>query len=626
MNSRNLLEALLAVEADRASLFREAVQFTSSPLSREENPLLSTVYNQVKPLADEYLTKPIEVLPFKVFDLYRVNGSRKEFEALYFDRRRRLTALVVTALSDGVDAYLSEIDNAIWAICDEYTWCLPAHLNIHNPAAEDEAYKHVDLFAAETAQALSEICHLLQDRLDPQVVKRARREIMLRVLKPYMDVKRAFGWETATNNWSAVCAGSVGMAAIYMIEDSTVLMPIIQRVLGALDCFLEGFTEEGACLEGLGYWYYGFGYFVYFAELLKQRTGGEVSLLMSEKVRRIAKFPQFCFLQGNHVANFSDCSRQIGIQIGIFSRLCEQFEELRVPSLSYLSPTIDHCGRFATALRDLVWSNNTLLKERQGMPLRSDFLQEAQWFVSRSEVEGESQGQSQNKGKGTSVREGKLFSFAAKGGNNGEPHNHNDIGHFIWIADGVRWFEDLGAGLYTKQYFGDERYTILCNSSAGHSVPIINGCFQSEGEQFSSQVLEADRAESGDRFKLELAAAYETPDLLKLERLFELDKQHGKLSITDVYEFQDEGSSITERFVTLHVPKIVREGVIIVTTVKGQHLRMQYNAELMKATIQTADHLDHEGKKEVVYLIGLMAMDVKTHVSMGVTLEPNFEE
>lgn len=616
MNSRILLETLQAAEADHASLFKEAAAYTSNSFSRQENPLLSAVYNQIKPLADEFLSKPIEALPFKVFDLYRVNGSRKEFEALYFDRRRRLTALVVAAISDGMDTYRTGIENTIWAICDEFTWCLPAHLYNHDPAAEDEAYKQVDLFAAETAHALSEICHLLQDRLDPQVVGRARNEIMRRVLRPYMDLKKACWWETATNNWSAVCAGSVGMAAIYMIEDSKVLMPVIQRVLGTMDCFLEGFTEEGACLEGLGYWYYGFGYFVYFAELLKQRTGGKVSLLMDEKVRRIAQFPQFCFIQDNHVANFSDCSRQNGVQIGIFSRLCEQFDELRVPSLTYLSPPVDHCGRFAVAIRDLVWSNHSLLKERQGMPLRSDFLQEAQWFVSRYEVEGKSE----NENKNESV--GKLFSFAAKGGHNDEPHNHNDIGHFIWIVAGVRWFEDLGAGLYTKQYFGDERYSILCNSSAGHSVPIINGCFQSAGAEFSSRVLEVDLSENKDRFKLELAAAYELPDLLKLERLFELDKQHGKLSITDAYEFQEEGSSFTERFVTLHSPKIVRDGEIIVTTVQGQQLRMLYDAELMKAAIQTVDHLDHAGKKEVVYLIDLMAVDVKSDVSISVTLEP----
>ncbi|MCY9697845.1 hypothetical protein [Paenibacillus alginolyticus] len=393
------------------------------------------------------ITQPIEALPFSAFRLFQVNGSRKEFEKLYFDRRRRLAAFAIAALAEDDAAFIPALEDIIWALCEEYTWCLPAHLHVQDPEAEDDAPRQVDLFASETAHALSEICHLFKDRLDPLIVKRARLEVMRRVLNPYMQLKRVFGWEMATNNWSAVCAGSIGMAAIYMIQDSRILMPVLNRVFEAMACFLEGFTEEGACLEGLGYWYYGFGYYVYFAELLKQRTGGKVDLLLDEKkAQHIAEFPQFCFLQENHVANFSDCGRTSGIQTGLFSRLCQRLEQLRIPSLTYRSNSIDHCGRFATAMRDLAWTDYALLEKREGLPLRSEFLQEAEWMVSRCQVGG------------------KLISFAAKGGHNGEPHNHNDIGHFVWVVDGVRWLEDLGAGLYTRQYFGDERYSILCNS------------------------------------------------------------------------------------------------------------------------------------------------------------------
>ena len=40
---------------------------------------------------------------------------------------------------------------------------------------------------------------------------------------------------------------------------------------------------------------------------------------------------------------------------------------------------------------------------------------------------------------------------------------------------------DLGAGEYTKEYFHDGRYRILCNNSFGHSVPVIDGEGQKEG-------------------------------------------------------------------------------------------------------------------------------------------------
>ncbi|MDQ0877216.1 hypothetical protein QFZ77_005875 [Paenibacillus sp. V4I3] len=607
MNSRLLLEALQAAEAEHASLFEEVRTRSVDIRSGMDNPLLAAHRIEIRQLADQFLTQPIEALPFSAFRLFQVNGSRKEFEKLYFDRRRRLAAFAIAALTEDDAAFIPALEDIIWAICDEYTWCLPAHLDVQDPKAEDEAPRHVDLFASETGHALSEICHLFKDRLDPLIVKRARHEVMQRVLNPYMQLKQVFGWETATNNWSAVCAGSIGMAAIYMIQDSRILMPVLNRVFEAMECFLEGFTEEGACLEGLGYWYYGFGYYVYFAELLKQRTGGQVDLLLDEKkAQRIAEFPQFCFLQENHVANFSDCSRTSGIQTGLFSRLCQRIEQLRIPSLTYRSNSIDHCGRFATALRDLAWTDYALLEKREGLPLHSEFLQEAEWMVSRCQVGG------------------KLISFAAKGGHNAEPHNHNDIGHFVWVVDGVRWLEDLGAGLYTRQYFGDERYSILCNSSSGHSVPIINGCFQSEGEQYRSQVVEVGIQDGRDRFLLDLQQAYDVPHLHKLERLFDLDKQQGKLTITDSYEFTEFPTSITERFISLYPPEVGKEGEIILSASEGQKLRLVYEARLLDATIQTAEHLDHSGNSETVYLIDLKSVDTARQQVISVTLEPVF--
>ena len=43
------------------------------------------------------------------------------------------------------------LEDTIWAICDEYTWSLPAHISW----AKDER-TDVDLFASETGYALSE--------------------------------------------------------------------------------------------------------------------------------------------------------------------------------------------------------------------------------------------------------------------------------------------------------------------------------------------------------------------------------------------------------------------------------------------------------------------------------------
>lgn len=51
---------------------------------------------------------------------------------------------------------------------------------------------------------------------------------------------------------------------------------------------------------------------------------------------------------------------------------------------------------------------------------------------------------------------------------------------------------DLGAGEYTKEYFHEGRYRILCNNSFGHSVPVIDGEGQKEGGEYSCSRFEAD--------------------------------------------------------------------------------------------------------------------------------------
>ena len=71
------------------------------------------------------------------------------------------------------------LEDTMWAICDEYTWALPAHMNGNQGIYvnyQSDRYT-IDLFAAETGQALAEIIRLLGDKLNPLVVKRAKEEI-----------------------------------------------------------------------------------------------------------------------------------------------------------------------------------------------------------------------------------------------------------------------------------------------------------------------------------------------------------------------------------------------------------------------------------------------------------------
>ena len=59
---------------------------------------------------------------------YYDDGDRSEYEGPYFRRRTLVSALgLMTLIYPENERYLKELQELIWAICDEYSWVLPAH-------------------------------------------------------------------------------------------------------------------------------------------------------------------------------------------------------------------------------------------------------------------------------------------------------------------------------------------------------------------------------------------------------------------------------------------------------------------------------------------------------------------
>ena len=89
----------------------------------------------------------IKELLYSEFKLFKTTGDRGVFEKPYFKRRRALSALsMLSLIYPDEEKYLDGLMDVIYAICNEYTWCLPAHQP--NIDALNEVY--IDLFAAET--------------------------------------------------------------------------------------------------------------------------------------------------------------------------------------------------------------------------------------------------------------------------------------------------------------------------------------------------------------------------------------------------------------------------------------------------------------------------------------------
>ncbi|MFC5529765.1 hypothetical protein [Cohnella yongneupensis] len=540
--------------------------------------------NEIRAEAARLLAEPATALTEELFGIFARTGSRLEYERAYFERRRRLNTFAIMTLLEPDDArYRESLHETIGLVLSEPTWCLPAHVR-----GEDRA-KVIDLFSAETGFTLCEIACVLGDKLPESLAREIGGAVEARLIALFESGGTAFSWETATNNWSAVCAGSIGAAALLSMRDTERLSSLLNRVSACLDYYLAGFGDDGACPEGLGYWNYGFGYYVYFADLLKHATGGDVDLFDHPKVRSIALFQQAAYLHGDAVAGFSDSLPRIPFRVGLTHYLANVYPEVEAPEMQYAAAyTDDHCSRWAPAFRDLLWLNSD---DASGVEwgTASRYLPDAEWLLSRHVTSA-----------------GRRFGFAAKGGHNDEPHNHNDLGHFILIGDGGEAVAcDLGCGEYTADYFGAKRYGYDCNGSHGHSVPIIDGRGHSQGAERKATVLEAMASEQEDILRLELAAAYEVAGLRSFVRELRWKKSdEPSFTLTDVFSFDNEPQEILERIVTRVQPLIADEGGIV-RLGKGGSAVLRFDATELAVSIDTRSFRDHFGNDQRWYAIDL---------------------
>ncbi|WP_276354960.1 heparinase II/III domain-containing protein [Cohnella caldifontis] len=592
-------------------------------------------YAEFRALGDRLSEQEIPDLPFRLYRLYDTTGDREAYQAAYFERRKRMGVFAVLALAgDGRGASgalaedgrasaafeassgtgreasgaLAALEDVLWAICGEYTWCLPAHLGGRSldPAAEHRTV--IDLFAAETAFYLAEIVCLMEERLSPLVAERVRREIRSRVLGPYASLSPAAWWETTDMNWAAVCAGSVGAAAMYLIREDDILAPLLHRAVSTMEGFIAGFPEDGACLEGLKYWTYGFGFYVAFASLLSQRTGGIVDLLQGEKIRRIARFQQKCYLDGHTVISYSDSSDAGEFQPGLTHYLRRRFADVEVPSRACEAGVLgDDCFRWMHAIRNLAWYEEAFADGELGEAV--EYMPDAQIVVCRGRMGNRSVG------------------FSAKGGHNGEPHNHNDAGSFILLADGEQLLADPGSGVYTREYFGEGRYELIYNGSHGHSVPVVDGDFQRAGSERRAVVRHADFADSRTVFELELAAAYGNENLRSLVRRFYFDKQQGLLRLRDDYAYVGGyAGAFRERFVSFRKPETAGEGLIRITGREGAVLNIRFDPKQLAPELGQERFLENRLGKEILYLVDLSAVERKNRDSVAVEIRLEWKE
>ena len=522
--------------------------------------------------------KELPVLTEEMFLLYEKTGNRLIYENEYFKRREFLVVFGLLVYWYKRPEDIEKLEEVLLEVCGEETWALPAHVDLKKMQWQRE----VDLFAAETGQTLANIIHLNKNYLKPEVVQRVKDMGKYRLLDSYMEVPAGgWRWEHFYNNWVAVCASCVGSAALFLLNDKAEQKKaIIERVCNTLPAYIEGMHDDGTCPEGMSYFTYGMTYFVGFERQLKEDTDGGIDLMDSEKVRNIARFQHKCYLPGGNTVSFSDGQSEDHYRLGLTCYLARNIEGVVIPDISAaMEFEMDHCYRFMGNLQDDIWVQEYLEAEDEKREEGEEWftlLPQAQWAVWKKGRTG----------------------IAFKGGNNDEPHNHNDIGSFLLTVEGEVFLTDLGCGEYTKEYFQpDTRYDILCNRSYGHNVPIINGCEQSAGSGFHSEYF---RSDCEGCVELSFAGAYEPGADWKLKRIVESYATDSIVKITDCICNADK-VLFEERLVT-QIEPLIQESQILLRGQKGD-LAIKITEECASVQMKKEIFRNHRGKDEDVWLL-----------------------
>lgn len=457
---------------------------------------------------EQYLGKSWKSLPATVFLDFVRNGNRSRYENMLFGKRERLVSLVLAEIFENKGRFVDDIANGVWSICEETFWGAPAHLNLQRkghglPDVTDPA---IDLFAAETGAMLAYIYCLMEDRLkgvSPRITERILIEEKRRIINPYLT--RIFPWEgrdstIKVNNWNPWINSNL-LAIVLLLDDNSYNRnDIVYKIMQSIDAFINGYPDDGWCDEGPVYWSVAAGAMFNCLDILYSATGGKINLFQKPLIQKMGQYIYKAWIDNDYYINFADASAIVKPDAGLVFRFGKRINDPLMNGFSALlgkqqnidsSINISRFGSLNNTLPDLFLINE-IHKTKPIKPFLSEICMPGRQIMAARSIANSSEG---------------LY-VAAKGGNNDESHNHNDVGNFIIYCDGKPVLIDAGVGTYTKKTFSKDRYNIWTMQSQYHNLPTINGVQQKNGKKYHAENADFSSNNKKVNFSLEIAKSY----------------------------------------------------------------------------------------------------------------------
>jgi hypothetical protein len=570
-------------------------------------------------IREAYVQKAESLLTYdwptmKATDFLEIIRSGERREKVQNANLNALEALVMGELVEGKGRFMDQIINGVWYFCEQTWWGWSAHFYLQQApnGLPDIKEPTIDLGVGEIANNLAWALYLFKeefDKIHPLISIRLKDELTRRVLIPYYTRddfwwmgprKESYSVNKPSNPWvnykndlnpnllvSAKIAGSGVnnwnpwvnynmLNCILLVEsDPAKKLAGVEKVVRCIDNFPNSYPDDGGCNEGPMYWGVAGAVFAQSLFIVKNATSGKLDVFDNQLIKNIGTYFCKANIHAPYFIDFADAdatgtgSPFEVYQYGkaIHDTQMQQFGAYLIKLSNW--GTHSFSGNISKQIEQL-----SMLEEIRNAEAKEALV--ADFWLPDTEIAGARDAEGSFKG----------FFFGAKGGNNAESHNHNDVGSAVMYFDGKPCLIDLGREAYTAKTFSPNRYEIWTMQSLYHNLPVINGTAQQEGGEFKAKnsAFHADKMKA--TFLTEISGAYpQSANAKSWVRTYTLNRGKNFI-ISDKFKLKSLSNEATSsNLMTYCKVKEVSPGKLLFEG-DGFNLNMTYNPKLITPKIE----------------------------------------